>query len=355
MVEEIIPARREVVRHVQHEGQCVDCGHTQWGALPPELGPAPVLGASVLNLVLSLRFSFGLSWLKVARYLKEHVGLTVSPGGLCQLVQRAATRTQPLYQVIRDKSLTRPFLHLDETSWYENGKQLWAWIVTHPELSLFHVEEGRGKDVAEALLTYGLLEPSEELVRYQGIAITDFLGSYTALDWVQHQYCWPHLLRDAHQAAELSPCPRTVGFLEKLSTIYHDGVAVQAGKGGGLTVHGIRVRMGRLAHDVDLAEVPEVAVLQKRIRDRFDGLLTFVTVPGLPASNNQAERDIRFLVLLRKTSFTTRSLKGTEALCHWLSVVQTARKQNVPLGPLVIQALAAHHQPQAPPPRLFLN
>jgi hypothetical protein len=227
MVEEVIPARREVVRHVQHEGECQECGHAQWGALPPELGKAPVLGPSVLALVASLRFAFGLSWHKVSRYLEEHAGLKVTAGGLCQLFQRGARRTQPVVQDIADKALQLPFLHLDETSWYEGSEQLWAWIMAHPQLSLFHIEDSRGKEVVARLLSRGSAAEGT-LQRYAGIAVTDFLGSYTAHEWLVHQYCWPHLLREAHKQAELKPCWETQCFLGTLRSLYHDGLRAQA-------------------------------------------------------------------------------------------------------------------------------
>lgn len=352
MVEEIIPARREVVRHVQHEGECQTCGHRQWGRLPPELGPNPKLGTSVLAFVASLRFSFGLSWHKSARFLEEHCGLEVTPGGLCQMFQRNATRTAAVKQAIADRARSLPFVHMDETSWYEALRQLWAWVMTHPELSLFHIDDSRGKKVVDELLRPVRADgtPGEA---YAGVVVSDFLGSYTTHDWIRHQYCWPHLLRAAHKEAELSPCWETRTFLGELRSIYHDGLRAQASGDKG-RIHGIRIRLGRIAADPALAAHPEVDRLQWRIHEHFHGLLTFLSMPGLPADNNQAERDLRFLVMLRKMSFTTRSDEGTRTLAHWLSLVQTARKQKVSLHPFLVQALAAHHRGQAPP-SLFRN
>lgn len=62
-----------------------------------------------------------------------------------------------------------------------------------------------------------------------------------------------------------------------------------------------------------------------------DRLLLFLDYPGIPIENNQAERDVRFAVILRKLTGGTRSLLGNKSLERHLSVLQTIRKQGLPL------------------------
>ena len=51
---------------------------------------------------------------------------------------------------------------------------------------------------------------------------------------------------------------------------------------------------------------------------------------GVPPTNNHAEQSIRHLVIFRKTSFGTRSEYGLKNHSVLTSLVQTARRQNIP-------------------------
>lgn len=75
-------------------------------------------------------------------------------------------------------------------------------------------------------------------------------------------------------------------------------------------------------------ELTERLILTKKKKDR---LLLFLEYPGIPIENNQAERDLRFAVILRKLTGGTRSLWGNKSLQRHLSVLQTIRKQGLPI------------------------
>ena len=357
LVEELIPEHVEVVRHLMHEYECSCCGTVQWSTLPPELGkgaPAgrPMLGTSVLERAGSLRNEFGLSMGQVARYLSVHAGLKVSPSGVYQLLERSARRTQSVYDEIVSQARALPWIHMDETTWFQDGRKMWAWVIGSEELSLFHIDPRRSHDVIEKLLCEA--DQRGELVsHYQGIVVSDFLASYGTCEWMVHQYCWVHLLREADKVADVDGSAEAVKFRDKLVTLYHDALRAQCLQDRGAK-HGIRVRLGKLAADRLLAFCnPDVERLQNRIDREFHSLLTFLDQPGLPAHNNLAEQIIRCIVLFRNRSFGTRSEAGSRTLAHWISVYQTARKQNVAIGPFITQALAAYHL-GLPPPNLFV-
>jgi len=58
-------------------------------------------------------------------------------------------------------------------------------------------------------------------------------------------------------------------------------------------------------------------------------LLLFLDYPFVPIQNNQAERDLREFVILRKISGETKSLAGDRSIERHLSIIQTARKQGM--------------------------
>ena len=59
--------------------------------------------------------------------------------------------------------------------------------------------------------------------------------------------------------------------------------------------------------------------------------------PDVPPTNNLAEQAVRFLVILRKVTFGSRTRAGARRLGAMMTVIQTAKRQ----GKNVIRFLAA--------------
>jgi transposase len=78
---------------------------------------------------------------------------------------------------------------------------------------------------------------------------------------------------------------------------------------------------GKLEHEA--AETLRSRVMEK---DR-DKLFTFLKVKGVSPTNNLAERGLRFLVIMRKICFGTRSAAGSESHGVLSSLLQTAKLQ----------------------------
>ena len=74
--------------------------------------------------------------------------------------------------------------NIDETSWPENKRRGWLWVVAAPWATLFHIAARRTAAVAKQLL-------GED---YQQVATSDRHGAY---NWIPlRQLCWSHLRRD---------------------------------------------------------------------------------------------------------------------------------------------------------------
>ena len=64
-----------------------------------------------------------------------------------------------------------------------------------------------------------------------------------------------------------------------------------------------------------------------RARDRKQDVLRFVSDPGVPFTNNQAEQDLRMMKLRMKISGGFRSEQGAQDFATLRSLLSTARKQ----------------------------
>lgn len=340
-VEESIPARIEVVAYEKHSSRCTRCGKTTVGELPAELGPAPKTGVALQSLVVSLRNEFKMALPDVVKFLRQHVGLTITEGGISQMLARLARRTDATRGEIEKHIRSSPFVHMDETGWRENGAGHWGWLAGTPAASLFHIDPSRSRKVVDAIL-------GEHFV---GVLVTDFYSAYTSDPTQDHQWDWVHLIREAKKIAELDPQRRTGEFRDRVRALYEAALLAQAAQEPSAQ-HGVRVRFGKLVHDADLGMHREVRRVQYRMWWHYHGLLRFLHDPTLPANNNAAERNIRELVRRRKIFGCTRSRRGSETLAHWLSITQTLAKQGSTVADYLPTALRAYHS-GAPPPSII--
>lgn len=66
-------------------------------------------------------------------------------------------------------------------------------------------------------------------------------------------------------------------------------------------------------------------------RKKRERLLLFLDYPFLPIHNNQCEQDLREFVIIRKISGETKSIEGDRSIERHLSIIQTAKKQGLPV------------------------
>jgi hypothetical protein len=76
--------------------------------------------------------------------------------------------------------------------------------------------------------------------------------------------------------------------------------------------------------------------LAKRLLKYGEYLLTFVEFEGVPADNNQAEREIRPAVLMRKASYGNMSDRGTTTRAVLMTIYRTLKRRG--LDPLSVIA-----------------
>ena len=92
--------------------------------------------------------------------------------------------------------------------------------------------------------------------------------------------------------------------------------------------------------------------LAKRLFKYGEYLLTFVEFEGVPADNNQAEREIRPAVLMRKTSYGNMSERGAITRAVLMTIFRTLRRRGLdPLRALTESlrtAIATGHLPPLP-------
>ncbi len=310
-----------VTEHVSLERQCPDCHRRCVPAaeLDGVVSGQSRLGHGLVSLIAVLREEMRLPVAAIQRLLGTLAGLRLSVGAIVGAVQRVATRAGPVVARLQEAIRASPVVHADETGWREDGHNGYVWTFSTPEARLFL----RGSR-ARAMLTAGLGDA------FGGVLVSDFYGVYTGYEGV-HQYCWAHLLRDIHELAEQHPDDLAVqGWAASVQEVF---ARAQAGATGDRAQR----RPARDQAEANLTalcrpwldpRVPQTP-LCKRILRYLDSLCVFVTQPGVPATNNAAERSLRHLVISRKISGGTRSPQGTTTRMTLASLFGTWRAQGI--------------------------
>lgn len=323
-IEELPPIRPRCVKVTTWTGVCPRCGEvesrhplqtsTAVGAAGVHLGPR----AHALAVLLS--HHCGLTMGGVCRTLRDVCGLKLSRGGLSHLLQRAATRVQPLFDDLVAQIRGSAAVFADETSWYVGEPKWWLWVFTTPLATLYRVERNRS---AEVVL--------DTLGDFGGMLVSDCLASYDSVAYRQHK-CFAHHLRAlqeqdealAKRGIESSYLAEWKRLLQRVIDTCHRRDEFSPADWGTRVLdlwRGTESLLNRSPPE------PEEVKFRNRLVKRRRHLLGCLEEPAAEPTNNRAERDLRPAVIDRKLSCGNRTEQGKRAWEVLRSVTTTLHKQ----------------------------
>ena len=150
----------------------------------------------------------------------------------------------------------------------------------------------------------------------------------------KRQICWAHLVRRFTAFAE-STRPEVQRLGQSLLLLSQAQLAEwhQLGEGVAARVRFQKfiarlepVFLGHLQRGVEL-QVGDVSGACANLLAHKDALFTYAFAPGVPPTNNHAERELRGFVMWRKQTAGTRSQRGNLFAERIMTVVHTLRKQ----------------------------
>ena len=321
-----VELRRRVVDHVVVARRCGICRKRCLPKLEDkEIGAVGKqrFGASLQSLVTVLNVAGRLPIGMIRRMLRETCGLQISSGAVVHLLDGVRAAAEPTVRELLEQVRASSSVCADETGWRENGVNGYLWTFTTPTLRYFEYRHSRSGQV-----------PGEVLGEAFGGTVTcDFYAAYNKLGAVL-QRCWPHLLRDAKDLAEINADRPEVGvWREALKALYLEAKDFSSPK----------ARTRRRARRYFEAQAAKLAqpyandpaapqrTLAQRILKHLHELFVFVSDPEVPGDNNLAERSLRPAVIARKISGGTRSPKGSETKMKLMSLLGTWQVRGKPL------------------------
>lgn len=326
----VIQPSTVVTRYLHQEAYCARCNRTVVQAGQDELLNAPI-GPVAKSAAIYLRYRVGMTYRKVQEVFSVLFGLRFVPASAVGFDRQAVKKGAAIYEDLRQKIRASAVIHADETSWRNDGIGHYAWYAGNTDLAFFHIDRHRSSEVAQSILGSN----------FQGSLIADRYAAYNAVNAMARQACLGHLITKAKEITQellliedASRDNKAEAFCADISTFFSKACAVgQELLCGTLQWEqapriekqfGSELQM--LCADT-LSYKPAETLRASLVGKDQQFLFTFLRYPGVQPTNNQAEQSIRFLVILRKIMFGTRSENGLRTHSILPSLVLTAIRQ----------------------------
>lgn len=275
-----------------------------------------------------LHYGLGVPVRKLPEILWEMTGIRVTASALTQDAPRQAAKGGPIgeqYQTLREAMRQRAVVHTDDTGWRIGRVNAHLMGFDSPDLAVYQIRhQHRNEEVREIV-------PCD----FTGVLVTDRGKSYDAEAFLgmKQQKCLSHLLWNISEILEWKTGPSR-RFGVQLRRVFRAAIELsrmEATPDREQKVKRIEDQLTWLLRNRILKDDDNQRLLNGIGTQMNRGrLLTFLKIPGVPATNNAAERILRPAVIARKVSQCSKNEAGAEATSAFLSVIQTLRKCAAP-------------------------
>ncbi len=316
-----------VVEYQSYQCDCPSCGKQVHQPFPTQINAPVQYGSGVKTLVTLLNNKFYLSWQRIRELFGDLYGYHINDGTQQRILNKAYGYLEEPEDQIKQAVLESEIAYADETGARVNGKLKWLHGFTTEFYTYMFCHDKRG--------SLAINSEQSVLPQYTGTLIHDCFSSYFKLKDCAHGLCNAHIVRelqgliesDAEWAAQMQDL--LLALNEKVGNGY------QMKKGNYFWK-----KYDKICELADNYEPPPIKSKRGRPkktkgRNLFDRLtkykeyvLNFALRPGIPFTNNQAERDIRPVKIKMKNAGCFRTQTGMDIYCRTHGFLSTMRKMN---------------------------
>ena len=328
-VKQVIELPEKLFNVIEYRGmayRCPSCGKIHVCAFPQEIEKQGVLGASMVSALVSLRFEANASITGIQGVLKDVFKLNVSRGCICENINKGSKCLEPARKAIQEDMPNNDYVHGDETSFKENGKRIFAWLLASKSTALFKLGNRSGDTLEEVMGD-----------RFHGIISCDCYPVYGSFSkshgGVRLQFCFAHFGRDCKRCTDHIGQAEIFQYGEKMKGYMNKVFEARDKYLDAPTEENLALlRSAAKEFDAAGADAPDkgfAATLSKRFKGGKSNYTTFLENPLLiDLTNNRAERIIRKIVWFRVITQGIRGEVGRLANERYWSVKATCEIQN---------------------------
>ena len=333
-----------VIEYQLHRLTCPKCGKETKAEPPVEHQRAfgPKVYAHVAHAIAVFRFSKR----KLSQLLLEWIRLPVCAGTICKMQGIVAKAIQPGINEIHDsiQNSANP-LNVDETGFRSKGKRAFVWFAGNEYASRFHIDKQRNRKAFKKLVG-----------SFDGPITTDRFSVYNHWDPGKRQFCWAHLFRDFEAVVQDKNATSWIGEnlgkqakrMFRIWSKVRDGILTRS-EFANRYLPGLQSRVRRLLNEGFKHKPMRIGVLAKELLAKWSALWLFAVTDGIEPTNNEAERQLRELVIYRKVCIGVQSEQGAEFLAGMHSIVSTCRKQYINALKFISETVGNYFANTTPP------
>jgi len=278
-----------------------------------------------------LNIDYRIPFAKVQQFWADLTGYTYNPATLISTQTALDEQLVPIEARIKEQLKAAAVCHFDETGVRVGGKLQWLHVASDGHYTHLFVHPKRGQDA--------LLSAQSIFSDCLNWTVHDCWASYFTVGEGRHALCGAHLLRELAALTEQG---------SRWANAMHSYLleAYKASRNGSLPapeqVHW-RDCYAQLCGQADEEELPPLVFFKanghtarpkrskgRNLLDRLilhqEAVLAFAFSPGVPFTNNQAERDLRPVKVKQRVSGCFRTESGAAVYARISGFVSTMRK-----------------------------
>lgn len=293
-------------------------------ATVPGLLPKTPYSQNVHMMASYMKYGLGMTLDKIRSLFKEIYGLEFSSGCLSEMLNRLKNKMEPAYDHLKEAAKEQFVLNADETGWRVDGINHWLWSFSSSAMVCYHIDPSRGQKVVTTFLGES----------FAGVLVSDFYNAYAAIKSIK-QKCLVHVLRDIKKVIDEKDTKDVDAYLfakkikrqikaafklkQKQEEMEKEDFDKRAKRIKSATINALELK----------SKSKFVRRMSKRLWKHRKELFVFLDNQAVPGHNNDAERQIRPTVLMRKTSYQNASPNGAKTQVVHMSIIQTCRKLGI--------------------------
>lgn len=288
------------------------CGH-HWESKPREVPDKGIFGKNMQAQITLLRFDDRLPLRKTISAIERQYKTTLTSKAVYDVTKRVADKITPEYKTIMRKIRRTTYLNIDETKIKVQGKTYWLWIFRSQKNVFFVIHKKRNRTVLDEVLGYN----------YKGIIICDGLSAYE--EYTKYlQRCWAHILRETKEMAEKHDDAKPMHqWMKDLFAVVKSASTKDPPK------------KRQKLYDKCIQEMKDIIKIYSSythltkvvttIKNGLDFWFTRILHPQIKPTNNDGERSLREMVVIKKIIGTLRNQDGADVMAKMMTLISTWR------------------------------
>ena len=288
------------------------CGHC-WESKPSEVPDKGIFGKNLQTQITLLRFDDRLPLRKTISAIERQYKTTLTSKAVYDVTKRVADKITPEYEQVKKKIRRTTHLHIDETQIKIQGKKHWLWIFRSRNNVFFVIRKERNRNVLDEILGH----------HYTGIIICDGLSAYE--EYTKYlQRCWAHILRETKDMAEKYDDAKPMHqWMKDLFAMVKSASIKDPPKKRQKLYDKCTQEMKWLIEK--FSSYRHLAKVVTTIKNGLPFWFTRIIHPQIEPTNNNGERSLREMVVIKKIIGTLRNQDGADILAKMMTLISTWR------------------------------